>query len=376
MACSEETPSDYIMVKSFPNLNFERPVDFQHAGDGSDRILSIEYKEVDHNVVEQQGKIFVFSNNRNVETKSVFLDITDRVDDSGNEMGLLGLAFHPDFEDNGFFYVNYTTSDPRRTVIARYNVTNDDPNLADPISELVLLEYNQPYSNHNGGQVLFGPDGYLYIAAGDGGSAGDPELNGQNRTTLLGSILRIDVNSQQDGLNYSIPSDNPFYKNDGSYRQEIFAYGLRNPWRFCFEPANGWLWTGDVGQNKIEEIDIVFAGKNYGWNIMEGPECYNPPNCGKKGLELPIHSYEHSEGQSITGGYFYQNGNLSELVGAYIYADFVSGKIWALYHQNGKKEKNILLNNQKNGISSFGLDEQNKLYILVFDGFIYHLDRR
>ncbi len=367
-ACSQENsdPAEYTMVKSFPGLNFERPVDLQHSGDKTDRIF----------VVEQKGKIYVFPNNPDAKDKTLFLDIVDRVNDRGNEMGLLGLAFHPDYETNGFFYVNYTAADPRRTVIARYSVKKDDPNEADRTSEMVLLEYDQPYSNHNGGQVMFGPDGYLYIAVGDGGSAGDPDLHGQNRTTLLGTILRIDVNAQQNGLNYAIPPENPYYGNDGSYKQEIFAYGLRNPWRFCFEPATGWLWTGDVGQNAIEEIDIVFAGKNYGWNIMEGPECYNPPNCGKKGLELPVHFYEHSEGQSITGGYFYQEGKLTELIGAYIYADFVSGRVWALYHENGTKVKNILLNKEKNGISSFGLDEQKRLHILLFDGFIYHLDRR
>src|SRR5688500_4608219 len=212
-------------VVAFPNLSFTRPVDLQHAGDNSNRIF----------VVEQAGIISVFPNDPEVSEKKDFLDIREKVDDQGNEEGLLGLAFHPDYETNGYFYVNYTAANPNRTVISRFKVSAANTSEADAASETILLTFEQPYSNHNGGQVSFGPDGYLYIAVGDGGSGGDPHDNGQNRSTLLGSILRIDVNKAENGRAYGIPADNPFSKNNNGYREEIYAYGLRNPWRFSFD---------------------------------------------------------------------------------------------------------------------------------------------
>jgi len=366
-SCSSSISEDNLIgvEKAFPNLNFVRPVDLQQPDDGANTLY----------VVEQAGKIYSFENDKNISKKTLLLDITDRVDDGGNEEGLLGLAFHPDYKNNEYFYVNYTASNPSRTVIARFKDGQNSEIIA--ASELKILEFEQPYSNHNGGQVMFGPDGFLYIAVGDGGSGGDPKGHGQNRGTLLGSILRIDIDQQENGLNYAIPTDNPFAKNSLGYRDEIFAYGLRNPWRFCFNPQDGKLWAADVGQNKIEEIDIVENGGNYGWNFMEGSDCYgSSSDCSKPGLIKPIFEYSHSLGQSITGGRFYLQTEIAELENAYIYGDFVSGKIWALYYKDGQLQKNQLLTDEINGIASFGEDSNNNLYVLSFDGNIYKLSSK
>lgn len=370
-ACSQPNQSDppiqngaITVVEAFPALSFTRPVDFQHAGDNSNRIF----------VVEQRGVISVFENDASTTQKSNFLNIESQVDDSGNEEGLLGLAFHPDYESNGYFYVNYTASSPNRTVISRFTVSSSNPNQADTGSELVLLEYDQPYSNHNGGQVSFGPDGYLYIAVGDGGSGGDPQGNGQNLKTLLGSILRIDVDQASGASNYSIPADNPFANNSEGFRGEIYAYGLRNPWRFSFDSANGQLWTGDVGQNKFEEVDIITKGGNYGWNTMEGLHCFKPADCNQEGLELPIWEYDHTQGDiSITGGFVYRGALLEELEGLYIYADYVSGRIWTLDGNDPANPVNKELLNADFPISSFGIDQNQELYICGFDDKIYKL---
>jgi glucose/arabinose dehydrogenase len=356
-------------VEAFPELSFDRPVDLQHAGDGTDRIF----------VVEQRGVISVFPNDPETSDKTTFLDISDRVADhqTSNEMGLLGLAFHPDFESNGYFYVNYTASSPRRTIIARFSVSDDDPDQADPDSEIEILSYNQPQSNHNGGQISFGPDGYLYIASGDGGGGGDPGNNAQDRTNLLGAILRIDVDSQQNGNEYGIPADNPFADNEEGYREEIFAWGLRNPWRFSFDPETDQLWAGDVGQTDMEVIHIVENGRNYGWNIIEGSICFPPGSeCDKEGLEIPAFEYEWgraSTGQSITGGYVYRGENLPTLYGKYIYGDYVSGRIWALDISDENNPVNSELIQVGFNIPSFGTDQHNELYILGFDGKVYRL---
>ncbi|MEJ2544210.1 MAG: PQQ-dependent sugar dehydrogenase [Calditrichaceae bacterium] len=296
--------AQFDLEVAFPHLNFTQPVDLQNAGDGSNRIF----------VVEQRGIIHVFENDSSVLATDIFIDLQDSVNDAGSEEGLLGLAFHPNYEENGYFYVNYTDASPRRTVIARYQVSENEPNKADPESELVLLQFNQPESNHNGGQLAFGPDGYLYIATGDGGGSGDQHGefgNGQDRTTLLGNILRIDVDNADDGLNYAIPEGNPFVGNQNDYREEIFAYGLRNPWRFSFDKETGWLWAGDVGQGDYEEVDIIESGNNYGWRIMEGLHCYNSEECDQTGLTLPIWEYPHGTGYSITGGYVYYGAQCS-----------------------------------------------------------------
>ncbi|MFW9991568.1 MAG: PQQ-dependent sugar dehydrogenase [Candidatus Odinarchaeota archaeon] len=352
---------DVHLVIVFPDLSFERPVDLQHSGDETNRLF----------VVEQAGIIRVFDNNLNVSSSTVFLEIKDRVNDAGNEEGLLGLAFHPDFRNNSLFYVYYSASNPRRSVLARYNVSDSNPNQADKNSELILLEVEQPYSNHNGGQIAFGPDGYLYIALGDGGSSGDPLSNGQNRTTLLGSILRIDVNNPASGKNYGIPTDNPFNGNAEGYREEIYAYGFRNPWRFSFDPL-GRLWAGDVGQNLIEEIDLIESGKNYGWNIMEGNNCYNPSSgCDTTGLSLPVIDYSHDLGKSVTGGYVYSGTEVPDLSDLYIYGDYVTGRLWALNYISENDVNNTELMKTSLNIASFGVDEDNELYICAFDGKIY-----
>ena len=355
--------STYDVVVAFPNLSFDQPVGVYSAGDGSDRIF----------LVEKKGVIHVFDNREDVTASAVFLDITDRVISAASEEGLLGLAFHPRFSTNGFFYVDYTAGSPLRTVVARYNVSQDDLDHADRNSELVLLEVLQPFSNHNGGQLAFGPDGYLYIALGDGGGAGDPQGNAQNRSTLLGKILRIDIDKTSGDLRYGIPSDNPFVGNTAGYREEIFAYGLRNPWRFSFDTATGWLWTADVGQNRAEEVNIIESGRNYGWDIMEGNLCYNSTqDCNQTGLQQPIWTYGRDQGISVTGGFVYRGSSLTGLNGWYIYGDYGSGRIWALQY-DGTEAVNKELANTDLNITSFGLDEQNELYVCDFKGKIYRL---
>ncbi|KAA3600069.1 MAG: glucose sorbosone dehydrogenase [Calditrichaeota bacterium] len=331
----------------FENVALEKPVDFQNCGD--DRIF----------VVEQEGRIQVI--NSQTQESNLFLDISEKVDDNGNEEGLLGLAFHPNFKNNGFFFVNYTATNPDRTVISRFSVANEIS--ANPQSEFVILEIEQPYSNHNGGQIAFGKDGFLYIGMGDGGSAGDPKNHGQNLETLLGAMLRIDVDTTQNGENYGIPADNPFVGNSENFREEIFAYGLRNPWRFSFDSESGTLWAGDVGQNAIEEVDILENGKNYGWRIQEGTKCFNPStNCDTTGLVQPIVEYTHEVGRSITGGFVYRGEKINSLKGAYVYADFVSGIIWSLKFDSGNLPIVTEVFQTEKYISTFGVDQNQELY--------------
>ena len=365
LATNADENKQYKLQNAFPKLSFDNPVDLQHAGDGTNRIF----------VVSQKGLIYVFKNTSSVKSAKIFLDIRDKVK-YGSELGLLGLAFHPDYKNNGYFYVNYTASDPLRSVIARYTVRPKNRNSANKNSERILLEVNQPYSNHNGGQLAFGTDGYLYIALGDGGSGGDPQNNGQNRSSLLGKMLRIDVNCTSGNKNYCIPSENPFVGNTQGYKEEIYAYGLRNPWRFSFDPVTGWLWAGDIGQDDWEEIDIIEKGKNYGWRIMEGNHCYNPSSdCNTSGLTLPIWEYEHEDhgNCSITGGYVYRGTKFSELYGKYIYGDYCSGRIWALSYDGTNTVTNTLLLKEDIQISSFGIDKDNELYICDLNGKVYKL---
>lgn len=355
----------YRLTNAYPNLSFTRPVDYQHADDSSHRVY----------VVEQRGVITVFEDDPETKESYPFLDISGPVDDRSNEEGLLGLAFHPDFVNNGFFFVNYTISNPARSRISRFQVSPDDPNRALPESEVVLLEYEQPFGNHNGGQVSFGPDGFLYVAVGDGGSGGDPRGNGQNRSTLLGSILRLDVDQSTQEQPYAIPADNPFAGNTEGFREEIYAYGLRNPWRFSFDSETGELWTGDVGQNKYEEIDIIERGGNYGWNVVEADHCFEPSSgCDTESLIEPVWEYDHTKGDiSVTGGYVYRGEALPTLQGQYIYADYVSGKVWALDNTNPEQPRNIQLMDADFQISSFGLNEAKELFLCGFDGTIYQL---
>ena len=349
--------ANFNVENAFPNLSFQDPVGIHAPNDGTNRLF----------VVEQEGRIKVFNNDTNTSDWDMFLDITNLVDQDGGytEEGLLGLAFHPNFTDNGYFYVNYTEHNPRRNVIARYTVNSNNPNQANYNSSQIILEVGQPYTNHNGGQMEFGPnDGYLYISFGDGGSAGDPLGHGQNTTTLLGTLIRIDVDNPSNGLNYSIPSDNPFVDVIGP-RPEIYAYGLRNMWRFSFDLQTGFLWGADVGQYEYEEINIIESGGNYGWNIMEGTSCYDSPSCNEDGLELPIWDYElYVNGVcSITGGYVYRGPTLWNLTGKYIYGDWCTGDIWALeYSEDGNHVNEHLMVSGIN-ITSFGVDQYNELLI-------------
>lgn len=361
----DDVPPDstgLTIVNAFPELRFNRPLDFQSPSDGTDRIF----------VVEQRGIVHVFPNNATVSEASVFLDIDDEVSNTADEIGLLGMAFHPDYATNGFFYLCYTPSS-NLSVVSRFQVSSTDSNIADPLSETILLEIPQPFTNHNGGQLAFGQDGYLYIASGDGGSGGDPQGNGQKRTNLLGAVLRIDVDGTENGFNYAIPADNP-YADNTDFRGEIFAYGLRNPWRISFDTQTGMLWAGDVGQDKREEINIIENGKNYGWNILEGTDCFQGTGCDRTNLTLPIFEYNHDQGDvSITGGYVYRGNSVPELQGHYIYADFESGRIWAL--SIGSDPTNTLLMDTDLNIASFGTDSDNELYICSFDGAIYKFEQ-
>jgi glucose/arabinose dehydrogenase len=349
-------------VRIFPGLSFQ----------GMTNIVQPQNSSELRFVTEQRGVISYFSVKQPQPSSHVFLDITDRVT-AGGEEGLLGLAFDPHYGENGYFYVYYSAANPRRTVVSRFSLIGGNPDAADAQSEVVILEIGQPFSNHNGGQIAFGPDGYLYIGVGDGGGGGDPQGNGQNLGTLLAKILRIDVNGVSKTGDYKIPGDNPFLKTAGA-RPEIWAYGLRNPWRFSFDNLTGQLWAGDVGQNKYEEIDIIVKGGNYGWKIMEGFHCYSPVDgCNQSGLKLPVLEYDHSQGCSVIGGYIYSGAKIPSLEGRYIYADYCSGNIWGFDSNDNTAAGNTLLVKTGLGITSLGQDSAGELYILSQDGGIYTL---
>lgn len=349
------------VVKAFPNMQFSSPIDIQAAPGTAGRLY----------VAERAGRIVVFTNHEDADDKTPVLDITDKVDASG-EGGLLGFAFHPEFEENGYYFVYYTAGNPFRTIIARFQMGENEA--ADEGTELIILELEQPYSNHNGGQIRFGPDGYLYIALGDGGSQGDPHGNGQKTDNLFGSILRIDVNNSTAEEPYAIPADNPFVELDSAdFRHEIYAYGLRNPYRFSFDAETGELWVADVGESRLEEVNVVKSGGNYGWNTMEGSQCFNPQNgCDTEGLELPVFEYGRASGTSITGGFVYRGEAVPELYGRYVYADFGSGRIWS-FAWDGQMATDNQLIARMNGyqLITFGEDEHGELYIGSFDGNIY-----
>jgi len=354
--------AQYNFEVAFPNLTFSSALDLQNAGDGTNRFFAI----------ERSGIVKVFQNQSTVYITKTFLNITDRIT-SGSETGLLGLAFHPDFETNGYFYVNYTAPSPLHSVISRFQVSPTNPDSADKNSELILLTYNQPFSNHNGGCVAFGPDGFLYIAAGDGGSGGDPQNNAQNITNLLGKIIRIDVDNPQAPLNYGIPTDNPFVDSTNvNIRKEIYAWGLRNTWKFSFDSVSGWLWAGDVGQDTYEEVDIIQNGKNYGWRCYEGFHTYNLSGCNGT-YEPPIWEYPHTSvgGFSITGGYVYRGQNVPELYGKYICGDYVSARVWALEYDGINPATSTQITTAPGSITSFGEDENKELYLVSFNGKIY-----
>jgi glucose/arabinose dehydrogenase len=321
-------------------------------------------------VVEQAGRILRFKRD-SAKAEGVLLDHRPAVSRAGNEEGMLSVAFHPRFAQNHFFFVYYAASSPRRTIVARF--TYDPTTLAaTPGSERILLEQSQPFSNHKGGQLAFGPDGFLYVGLGDGGSGGDPYSNGQNRGTLLAKILRIDVDHEQPPLRYAIPADNPLVGEEGA-RAEIWAYGLRNPWRFSFDRATGQLYAADVGQDRWEEVDRIAKGGNYGWNLMEGTHCFKVSPCSSAGLQLPIAEYGHDEGQSITGGYVYRGRAIAGLQGRYVFGDYVSGTVWTIStDQPGLQTRQRLLST-RHYISSFGEDAAGELYLLDLSGEIDQL---
>lgn len=346
-ASSFPNPTDYKWQPILSGLY--RPVDIQPANDGSGRLF----------IIEKNGLIRIYGNGQLLEAP--FLDISDRVSEAGNEMGLLGLAFHPDYETNGYFYVNYTGADGN-TRISRFQASG---NSADKNSETYLLIIEQPYQNHNGGALAFGPDGNLYAGLGDGGSAGDPQKNGQNTKSLLGKILRLDVTN---GDPYAIPADNPF-------GNEVWAYGLRNPWRISFDRLTGDLWIGDVGQNQWEEVDYLpkswGSGANFGWSVMEGSHAYDSEP--QSGMALPAAEYSHAEGGcSITGGYVYR-GAIPEWNGIYFYGDYCSGKIWGLTLVDGLWKSQLLFETGTT-ITTFGLDESGEIYFASDNGTIYHFE--
>jgi uncharacterized repeat protein (TIGR03806 family) len=320
--------------------------------------------------VQQTGQVIRFDNDPAVSAVQTFIDISDRVD-FGGEKGLLGMAFHPGYGSNGFVYLSYTASPggSLESRISRFSLDSLTQTL-DPDSEQILLTVAQPFSNHNGGQIAFGPDALLYIGLGDGGSGGDPLGHGQNPQTLLGSMLRIDVG---DGLgDYTIPADNPFASGGGA--PEVYAYGLRNPWRWSFDRQTGDLWLGDVGQNNYEEVDIITRGGNYGWNLMEGYHCYPATaNCDSTGLVLPLAEYDHTQGISVTGGYVYRGAEMPLLQGRYLYSDYGSGRIWGLEADgSGGYSVEELLDTDLN-IVSFAQDQAGELYVLHLGGTIHKL---
>lgn len=367
--------TDYVGIeRAYSRLRFDRPVYLTHAGDGSGRIF----------VVEQAGVVRWFNQNDENPTSKVFLDLTDRVSRSNNEEGLIGFAFHPDFKTNGYVYCHYSskrdrakpTARKRRPVapniIARYKVS-DDKNVVDRDSEKVIMQVEQPYANHNGGAMLFGKDGYLYLSLGDGGFRNDPQGNGQNLKTLLGAILRIDVNAEADGKAYSIPADNPFVDTPDA-RPEIYALGLRNVWRFSFDRKTGELWGADVGQERIEEVNIIQKGGNYGWKRFEANDDFaTDVKLAIEKHDKPVAYYGHEWGGSITGGNVYRGKKFPQLDGSYFFGDYMTGNLWRTKKETDGEYQTELVRRTGRSIASFGEDEQGEVYLLSFDGGIYRI---
>lgn len=367
----EPTPEGPPSVNSFPDATqfqwervangLDQPLDIQHAGDGSGRVF----------IVERDGKILILENGYVLDEP--FLDIGQKITTRNSEQGLLGLAFHPQYAENGFFFINY--SDRKGdTVIARYQ-SSGTSNQANPESETVLLHVDQPYPNHNGGGLAFGPDGFLYIGLGDGGLWGDPKGNGQSLNTHLGKLLRIDVDG---GETYIIPADNPFLQGEGL--PEVWAYGLRNPWRFSFDSITGDLYIGDVGQNFWEEIDFLPAnspgGTNFGWSYMEGQHPYDQDSPAAGGMIAPVAEYDHGQGCSVTGGVVYRGAELPEWQGIYLYGDFCTGRIWGLLQINGIWQSQILMDTDFQ-IASFGQDTNDNIYLADYSTeSVYRLARK
>ena len=349
VATADTADAVRIALEPVVTRGLSNPVFVTHAADRRGRLF----------IVEQPGRIRIVANG--TLATAPFLDISSRVL-AGGERGLLGLAFHPDYARNGRYFVNYTRRPDGATVIAEYRVSPDAAVSAP--DERVLLVIEQPYPNHNGGMIAFGADGFLYIGMGDGGAGGDPQNRAQNPQELLGKMLRIDVNR---GSPYGIPPDNPFVS--GGARPEIWALGLRNPWRFSFDRQTHDLWAADVGQHAWEEIDVIRRGRNYGWRLMEGSRCYNPRRCDPQGLEPPVAEYANASGRcSITGGYVYRGAAVPRLAGLYVYADFCSGEIFALRGTT----QSVLLDTTL-AVSSFGEDEAGELYVVDHRGGVYRV---
>jgi glucose/arabinose dehydrogenase len=365
---------------AFPKLKWEgyEPVDEDGKVAKQLRILELTYaKGIPHRLfaAAQNGVVYTFENKPDVEQASMVLDLRDKVSkwwtNGANEQGLLGLGMHPKFKENGQFFVSYTALADDKTVVSRFKVSKDNPLKADPTSEEVIFETAQPFKNHNGGAIEFGPDGYLYIALGDGGLRNDPHSNGENLGTLLGSILRIDVDKSASGKKYAIPADNPFVSVAGA-QPEIFAFGFRNPWRIAFDKATGKLWCGDVGQELWEEIDIIEKGGNHGWSSREGSKPFsNRTSHEKFPPREPIWEYDHGVGKSITGGRVYRSSRLPQLNGKYVYADYVSGGVWALGcdHSAGKATSNEEIAGGGIPVLAFGEDESGEVYYMTDNGF-------
>jgi glucose/arabinose dehydrogenase len=371
----DETPLPLATEVAFPELNWAgwssetpagkpnplRPIVLTHANDNSGRVF----------VATQQGVIHVFPNDQKANATKVFLDISKKVrfDESMIEEGFLGLAFHPEYKRTGELFVFYTERKTgHHNVLSRFRVSRDDPDRADPSSEEVLLRVEHKYWNHDGGTVIFGPDGYLYLALGDGGAANDPDGNGQKLDTLLGKIIRIDVNRHTDDRPYAIPEDNPFVGRADA-RPEIYAYGLRNVWRMAFDRKTGRFWAGDVGQDLYEEVDLIEKGGNYGWGVREGLHPFGPKGVGPRpDLIEPIWEYDHKIGKSIIGGAVYRGTRLPELHGMYIYGDYVSCKIWALSYDERKKRAvaNRSIRDRNLPMLSFGEDDRGEIYLLTY----------
>lgn len=344
--------SQEVSIELFKE-GFSKPLNLQHAND--ERLF----------IVEQGGKIKIIQENGTVNPIP-FLDISELIS-NGGERGLLGLAFHPNYTDNGYFYVNYTKPNGD-TQISRFSVDSENPDIADPNSQLPILGYEQPFANHNGGNLVFGPDDYLYISSGDGGGSGDPGNRAQNINLLLGKILRIDVDNPEGGNNYGIPLDNPFVGNPNA-REEIWAYGLRNPWRFSFDFTENNLWIADVGQTSLEEINRASTTEgdlNYGWRCYEGTQPYNTQNCPPQSeLTFPLAEYPHDNGNcSITGGYVYRGAVYSDIAGLYFFADYCSGLIGAVDNSGNIIDYGDFSGNWV----SFGEDIHKELYILDING--------
>lgn len=354
-------PAEYQWTLIAAGLN--RPVDLVSAN-GDTGLLY---------VVEQSGRVRIIQDGKLLPDP--FLDIRDRVGSNGNEQGLLGIAFHPKYAANGFFYLDYTNLDGD-TVIARFSSPPGEKKI-DPSSEFILIKIQQPFANHNGGNLIFGPDGYLWIGMGDGGGQGDPGNNGQSRQTLLGKMLRIDVDH---GDPYTIPADNPFANGGGL--PEIWAVGLRNPWRFSFDRLTGDLYIGDVGQNAWEEIDYLPAGfkttpGNFGWNILEGTHPYKDASTtDNTGLTDPIFEYGRDFGCSVTGGFVYRGDKLPEFQGIYLFGDYCSGNIMGLIHKDGDSWESRVLFKTPHNISSFGEGQNGDTYLLDLNGGAYRLERK